>query len=176
MEPTSGKTTREIGENRRADEGKSHGGFCICWRYLVLVLILAAGCTDEVPRGEAILAQLETAEAEWPTIRAVRSFTDPTFGRLNRVRLIGDRLVLGDGLGDPWIHIVNANNGSTIRSVGRTGEGPGDMKGVRAILVRPHTTEFAWVFDMELQRFTEIDLRDSLPADRNWHGEIIQFK
>lgn len=172
MRCASRSRTREIGT--RADEGESHGGFRTYWRYLFLILSLAR-CTDEVPRdSEAILEVLEAAESEWTTIRAGRSFSDLSFGSLSRVRLIGDRLVVADASGDPWIHILNANNGSIVRSVGRTGEGPGEFKGVRTILVRPQATEFAWVFDMERQRLTEIDLRDSLPSARDWYRDVIQ--
>ena len=174
MRYTDGKASRDINVDTVLGEGKLHGGRRTCWRHVLLALCLVC-CADGVPRdAETVLDQLETEEAGWTTIRAVRSFADPSFGSLSRVRLIGDRLVLGDRFGNPWIHIVDANNGRVVRSVGRTGEGPGDFKGVRAILVRPDILAFAWVFDMELQRFTEIDLRDSLPTVRAWYRDMIQ--
>lgn len=96
-------------------------------------------------------------------------------GLPGEMRIVGSRLVILDGSGDPHVHIIDAETGDLVRSLGTTGEGPGDFQRARGILSVPGETAYAWIFDFGLKRITEISLAD-VPQTRDERAwRIINF-
>lgn len=81
------------------------------------------------------------------------------------VGIVGERLVLADGMGDPAIHVLDRKSGELRRSMGRQGEGPGEFIAPRT--VDPISGESAfWVFDGGTQRLTRVDLDSDEPISQ----------
>lgn len=86
-------------------------------------------------------------------------------GLPDEMRVIGRRLVVLDDSGDPYVHVFDRENGNLVRSLGNTGEGPGDYQGPWEILSVPGETQFAWIFDLTLKRITRISVEDGVAQE-----------
>lgn len=75
------------------------------------------------------------------------------------VERVGGYLVVADEMGDPALHVLDPATGRLVGSFGRGGEGPGEFRAPRSVDPVPGRDAF-WVFDIELQRFTHIELAD----------------
>lgn len=82
-------------------------------------------------------------------------------GQPRRMVVQGRRLWIADRIGDPFVHWVDLDKRAIVRSVGRTGQGPGDFASAMTTDVRPGDSLATWVFDIKLERVTRVM---SLPA------------
>lgn len=113
------------------------------------VLLVLAACADEG-------GGRETPPAV--SLRGRVLNESEALGKPQEVAVVGERVVVLDGVGNPAIHVVRAQDGTLERSFGRQGGGPGEFQGVRSLSPVPGSgTEF-WVYDVELRRLTHLDL------------------
>jgi hypothetical protein len=80
------------------------------------------------------------------------------------IERVGDYLVIADAMGDPALHVLDPATGRLVGSFGRGGEGPGEFRAPRSLDPVPGQPAF-WVFDIELQRFTRIELASLVRSD-----------
>ncbi|MBP6442425.1 MAG: hypothetical protein KA267_00245 [Gemmatimonadales bacterium] len=79
------------------------------------------GCTAEKPGREA---PDELLAVPIDTLTSTEVVTSPFFGSLTAVAVIDDRILLVDGSGEPFLHLVDPATGTVVRSMGRHGQGP----------------------------------------------------
>jgi hypothetical protein len=94
-------------------------------------------------------------------------------GQPSALALSGPYLVVLDGLGAPAVHVLRRTDGVRVAAAGREGEGPGEYRGPRGLQAGAGGS--VWVFDVELQRLTRLDLAglrgDSVPPP----AEMVTF-
>lgn len=73
-----------------------------------------------------------------------------------QIAVIGDRVVLVDGMAEHPIHILDGRTGDLLTSLGRNGEGPGEFQWPRALDPAGSDGSF-WVYDAGLSRLTLVE-------------------
>ena len=88
-----------------------------------MLLATLLGCSPEEPSANAADGKLPVPI---DTLTSQEVATSPFFGSLTAVAVIDDRILLVDGSGEPFLHVVDPATGTVVRSMGRHGEGPGE--------------------------------------------------
>ena len=124
---------------------------------LPLVLIISIGYSCE-PAGQGGDRDQE-ARALQPIPLKGRLLSDaPAIGRPNRLHLAEGRLWVADRYSDPGLHVLDAETGTLILSVGRRGEGPGDFhRSPTSLHSRTDDDGAVWVWDSSFQRLTRFE-------------------
>lgn len=90
--------------------------------------------------------------------------------------LVGDHLVLLDGQGDSAVRVYRAATGQHLRSFGRMGHGPGEFQSVWSIDPVPGSPGAFWVYDLQLQRMTRVDLLRDFGQGRGYGRRIVTLR
>jgi hypothetical protein len=119
--------------------------------------LLLTACAGEKPAlqygpGELAHSSLRPTRIEGRVLADGDLFALPT-----AVLPIGDRLLVVDEGSKSVLHILDAD-GRHIRSLGRTGAGPGEFRSIRTVAPVPDGSARAWAYDVSLSRMTEVDL------------------
>ncbi|MGD8278852.1 MAG: hypothetical protein PVH00_12525 [Gemmatimonadota bacterium] len=90
----------------------------------------------------------------------------PVIGQPWNVRLSGGKLWVIDAAGDPEIHVLDPLTGELLRSGGRKGGGPGEIRGALSNVQADPTGEAAiWAFDEGAQRMLRFAFAEPAGAD-----------
>jgi hypothetical protein len=93
---------------------------------------------------------------------------DPALGEPQNLLLSGRRLWIIDRAGEPFLHMLDTATGVVLRSMGRKGEGPGEMQDVITGAVADEDSSAVWLYDPRsilLTRFTEHSFSSSAHQD-----------
>ena len=116
-------------------------------------LVSAFGCGDRGSSEETL--DLTRYEIPVTEVRAKLVSHSPAIGRPGRAAVDGHWLWIQDSAGDPGLHLIDANTGGLIQSVGRLGEGPGEFSGGTLFGLSIAGAEgAAWAWDGGMQRVT----------------------
>ena len=135
-------------------------GTCTSMPLCSLALLGAMlGCTAGKPAGEA---PDEVLAVPIDTLTSQEVATSPFFGSLTAVAVVDDRILLVDGSGEPFLHVVDPATGTVLRSMGRHGQGPGEF-GVAPMVVGQWTGARGRValFDPMIGRLTEVSIGEA---------------
>jgi hypothetical protein len=115
--------------------------------------------SHDVPDGgaprPAELPSLDATELTTFALRAVSLHDGPALAMPTQIAVISGSVVLVDGMAERPIHILDADSGDLVRSLGRSGEGPGEFQWPRAL--DPADGESFWVYDAGLSRLTLVE-------------------
>ncbi len=133
---------------------------------LVVISVLFLGCSDKRATPSDQMGQLpdDLIDHSYLDPRKISGkllATEEIFGKLAAISWDHDGVLwIGDLSGDPYLHNLDPERGTLIRSVGLDGEGPGDFRNVWDIY--PLTgSGGVWVHDNTLSRVTQQFARDS---------------
>ncbi len=136
-----------------------------------MALLCSVGCSGASPTPamteEAVLASDDSVftHQEWEPVPVVPVPLGPydMIGRAGRLVFAYGTLWVVDASGDPFVHLLSAKSGEHLRSLGRSGEGPGDFSGLSLIAVRPGHPAEGWALDGGLQRLTALSSTSDIP-------------
>lgn len=114
-----------------------------CFRILLFVCIAGAGCGKEV--------------AESPPVALKGTVvTDGEFlSQPRRLLAVGDRLLVADDFA-PYLHVLDAQGGKLLASIGKDGGGPGEFRAARELLDAPTRDGSFWIYDSGNIRLTRM--------------------
>lgn len=92
------------------------------------------------------------------------------------LEIVGEYLVLVDRRADHPIHVLDAESGELVRSLGREGDGPGEFRALRSVSAVPGSGSAFWAFDMRQSRLTYVDLADEAALERPWEAEMVRLE
>jgi hypothetical protein len=78
------------------------------------------------------------------------------FGRITRLRRLGEKLVVTDYLLPPHLKVVDLATGEVIGAIGRAGQGPGEFRVATSLFVRSREPPEVGVYDYQNQRITHV--------------------
>lgn len=109
------------------------------------------------------------ASLPYPGMRVIRLrgsvlVSDPAVVRPSTMVVQGRSLWMNDEVGDPFIHVVNLDTRTVVRSFGRAGEGPGDFRNVMQLASRPGDVMGMWAYDMSQRRLSRLTREPSAGA------------
>ena len=112
------------------------------------LLLCATGCGWSDSDDDA------TTQVKVVELRGTAVHNSPSVGMPFLIRMTGDYLWVEDGVGDPSLHLIDPRSGRLIRSVGRSGEGPGEFSGTPMSMIVPpgHTGDSIWAWDRRTRR------------------------
>lgn len=127
--------------------GVSRRSFVMCW-----LLLSSMGC------GQRDIHHVTADLDELPSTHATTTLmsSDAIFGRLARIAVAGDRIIVLDRKGDPYFHFLDSRTGALLASRGRRGEGPGEFGRVGSFGVIDGDS--LGIFDEGLQRLSRLSL------------------
>jgi hypothetical protein len=100
----------------------------------------------------------------------------PLLARPSRIFVVDTMLVVNDGYGQPFLHILSRTTGRFLVSMGSRGEGPGQFAASpQPIGTRPGGTGDLWVFDPVLSRVTHVQPEEWVVGGAGWNspGTVI---
>ena len=89
------------------------------------------------------------------------------------VEVVGEYLVLVDRRAERPIHVVRRASGDLVRSLGRSGDGPGEYRALSSVSPIPGSATAFWAYDMAHARLTYVDLADEGALDRPWDARLL---
>lgn len=125
----------------------------------VVVIAVLLGCTPEAPLAnvpdEALAVPIDTLTSQ-------EVANSPFFGSLTGLAVIDDRILIVDGSGEPFLHVVDPTTGTVLRSMGRHGQGPGEY-GVAPMVVGQWTGARGRValFDAMIGRLSVVSIDET---------------
>ena len=128
---------------------------------IALLALHFAACGDR-PEGspsEGTEVQESRLRSEQATsIVGERFLASEHFGLPTEIVFAADRLVVLDNQGDPWVHLIDADEARVVKSFGRRGEGPTEFRGVTSLLSSPADAGYVWVFDANGRKLVPFSL------------------
>lgn len=132
-------------------------------------LVMARGGLAQIPRPyvpphypvptEKLQAVLPHTTVNPVELTGTPLMSSVAIGRASKMIVQGQRLWVGDQMGDPFLHVVDIPSGGLRKSFARNGEGPGDFHSATQLSLRPGDTSGVWVFDYNLRRMTRVTER-----------------
>lgn len=132
-------------------------------RIATLPLLFVAACTERPADGRYGPAELDHSGLR-PVQLEERVLTSGDYlAAPGDIALVGEHLLVIDGISDSVLHVIDAQSGQRLRSLGRRGEGPGEFRGAWSIARPADTGGRPWVYDLQLARLTEVDVAADTP-------------
>lgn len=100
-------------------------------------------------------------------------------GMVTSVSAVGDYLVLVKFMADSIMELRRAQDGALIRKFGSKGDLPGQFSGAWSVVpgwVNKRSERVFWVYDVELQRLTEVDLGALVRGSARWVRRIVSLR
>ena len=115
---------------------------------LLCLAIVCTACGSQDPdsgRGEIIAVD---------SLKAELLARHPAIGEPTHIQPAQHLLWVADAIGDPFLHLLDPVTGDRTKSLGRRGDGPGEITGpVWGVQVVPPDTAEVWVFDTGRESF-----------------------
>lgn len=127
-----------------------------------LLAVLAAACTDTPANGRYGPASLDHSKLPVERVKGRTLYDADLLGFPSDIARVGRYLTVLDGAADSVVHVLRAEDGSYVRSLGRRGAGPREFKG--AWTLGDSEGDELWVYDLSVRRMTRIDL--GVPVER----------
>lgn len=141
---------------------------------VVLACVCATGCGREAPAGQHGPGELDHSTLDPVDLKGRLLAAGDYLGAPTEVAALGDRLLVIDAMSDSVLHLIDAQSGGHLRSLGRRGEGPGEYRGAWSLARESGRPHEAWVYDVQLGRLTRVDLRPNAPAPAQ--AEIVRIQ
>ena len=90
--------------------------------------------------------------------------------------VVGEHLVLIDSRADSVVRVYHAETGAHRLSFGRQGQGPGEFEAAWSLDPVPGSHSAFWIYDLNLQRLTEVDLATDFGASRTYRDRIVTLQ
>lgn len=90
--------------------------------------------------------------------------------------VVGEHLVLLNKQADSVIRVYDAETGALRRSFGRQGQGPGEFEGAWSLDPVPGSRTAFWIYDLNLQRLTGVDLATDFGASGTYRDRIVTLQ
>lgn len=130
------------------------------------VLVLACGtlsCSGDTAGRETSDGAASAAVVPAETAIAGRAvMQSDMFGKAQRLALGDGMAFVGDISGDPFVHVIRVSDGIHLTSLGRRGEGPGELTSLQGLFVDPQDAATVITFDPNQRRLTWFALGDSV--------------
>ena len=133
-----------------------------------LASVVLGACSDRAAEGDGENGSQFAHDRLRPvSLHGEMLGAQPIVGKPGRVLHVGGSVWVLDFARDPFMHVFKSSDGSLIRSLARTGQGPGDLMEPLNLSARTDDTSGVWVYDPMLRRITRFDLAgDSARAVR----------
>lgn len=133
-----------------------------CVRALTALFIFAAqGCNGSNTDNTQGQSSADSRTAAPPATLAFaleREVTGNLLGRPNYLVRSDSVVWVGDYSGDPFLHAYVLNSGAHLTSLGVKGDGPGEFRGLRALLPTHDGSGDVIAFDSQLHRISRISI------------------
>lgn len=96
-------------------------------------------------------------------------------GRPHAIERVGDYLLVADFSGNPFAHILRAEDGTHVSSIEGRGEGPGEFQSIWSFDVGSNDAGVAWIYDMTSLRLTRINVSDYVEGAHALGDSLISF-
>lgn len=90
--------------------------------------------------------------------------------------VVGEHLVLINKQADSVIRVYDAETGRHRLSFGRQGQGPGEFESGWSIDPVPGSQTAFWIYDLNLQRLTKVDLATDFGPSRTYRDQIVTLQ
>lgn len=90
--------------------------------------------------------------------------------------VVGEHLVLINNRADSVIRVYDIESGEHRLSFGRQGRGPGEFEGAWSLDAVPHSRSAFWIYDISLQRLTNVDLATDFGPARTYRERMISLQ
>jgi hypothetical protein len=138
----------------------------VAWA-LVVASLVPGGCSspDADPGSDEDDAFPDHSDLIVEPLIGQRLSQAPAIAKPWQIQVSGSKLWVVDAAGDPGLHMLDAESGELVRSLGRKGDGPGEFKaGPWDVDPVSGSHDGVWALDRGHQRMTLFDSR-TLPAN-----------
>lgn len=152
---------------RQGDSGSSHAscggdlGLLLVRRLSRLAVIVGAlqgACGDRATNaGERVGSDFGHDHLSPVRLTGQAFGAEPIVGKPARALNVGESVWVLDLARDPFMHVFRSRDGSLVRSLARTGQGPGDLMEPLNLGARMEDVSGVWVYDPMLRRLTRFD-------------------
>jgi hypothetical protein len=129
-----------------------------------LMNLSAAGCVSEDSAGKYGPGELDHASLRPTPVKGRILASGDYLGAPTAITRVGDQLLILDAISDSVLHVVDAQSGRHVRSLGRRGEGPGEYRGAWSLPTETRPPRRPWVYDLQLARLTRVALEARPPS------------
>lgn len=122
------------------------------------LFLLVGTCALSASCGQSSSPYLDHSQFEPVSLQGEIFHVSPVVGRPAQLGSSGQRLWIADAARDPDLHMLDRASGDLLHSIGRKGQGPGDLASPAQIHVVPGDSSGAiWAWDRGLRRLTRFD-------------------
>ena len=134
-------------------------------RVAAVVPDVEMGVKSSVARASPIIS----AAAPKDTLKATaKLFGDSTlFSRITSMLEVGSNLVITDSRTSPHVFVFNGKNARFVKSMGRQGQGPGEILYPDNIVPDEKDRNRVWIYDFTQRRFIGLDITGSTKTNNS---------